>query len=67
VRLAVSDLVAYRAGEMAERFALRGFDAVHLASASRLAERFTDLRVLTFDDRLEEAARVVSVPVYGEA
>ncbi len=54
-RLAVSNLVAYRAGEMAERYALRGFDAVHLASAARLRERFGDLRFLAFDDRLLEA------------
>ena len=52
---------------MAERFALRGFDAVHLASASRLGERFTDLRLLAFDDWLVVAAREASVPVYGEA
>lgn len=66
VRLAVSNLVAYRAGEMAERYALRGFDAIHLASASRLGERFVDLRFLAFDDRLVGAARRASVPVYGE-
>ncbi len=30
-RLAVSNLIAYRAGELAERHALRGYDAVHLA------------------------------------
>ena len=63
VRQAVSDRVAYRAGEMAQRYALRGFDAVHLASAARLRERFRDLRFLAFDDRLEEAARRV-MPLY---
>lgn len=64
-RLAVSDAVARRAGDMAEEYALRGFDAVHLASAARLKERFGDLRFLAFDDRLVDAARR-SVPVYGE-
>jgi uncharacterized protein len=64
IRLAVSNLVAYRTGEMAERYALRGFDVIHLASAVRLGERFDDLRFLAFDDRLVEAARGVSVPVY---
>lgn len=67
VRLTVSNLVAYRAGEMAERYALRGFDAIHLASAARLGERFSDLRFLAFDDRLTEAARTASVPVYEGA
>ncbi len=55
-----------RAGEMAERYALRGFDALHLASAFRLGERFADVRLLAFDDRLVEAARAASVPVFGE-
>src|SRR5215210_4084498 len=66
VRISVSNLVAYRAGEMAERYALRGFDAVHLASAVRLGERFADERFLAFDDRFVEAARAASVPVFEE-
>lgn len=64
-RLAVSNLVAHRAGEMAERYSLRGFDAVHLASAARLEERFEDLRFLAFDERLTAAAREVPLTVYG--
>jgi len=67
VRISVSNLVAYRAGEMAERHALRGFDAIHLASAARLGERFDDLYFLAFDARLVEAARGASVPVYERA
>lgn len=63
-RIPVSNLVAYRAGEMAERYALRGFDAIHLASAVWLGERFDGLRFLAFDDRLVEAARGASVLVY---
>ena len=66
VRLAVSNLVAYRAGEMAGRYALRGFDAIHLASATRLGERLGGLRFLAFDDHLVAAAREASLPVYGE-
>ena len=75
VRILVSNLVAYRAWEVAERYALRGFDAIHLAapsfdaihlaSAVRLGERFDDLCFLAFDDRLVEAARGASVAVYG--
>jgi predicted nucleic acid-binding protein len=65
-RLAVSNLVAYHAGELAERHALRGYDAVHLASAVRLSERFEDLRFLAFDDRLNDAARDADLAVYGD-
>lgn len=65
-RLVPSNLVAHRAGELAERYALRGFDAIHLASALRLAERFEDLHFLAFDGRLTDAAREAELPVYGE-
>jgi predicted nucleic acid-binding protein len=62
-RLAVSNLVSYRAGVLAQLYALRGFDAIHLASAARLLERFQDLRFLTFDDRLKVEARRM-MPLY---
>ena len=65
-RLVVSNLVAYRAGEMARRYALRGFDAIHLASAVPLGERFEDLCFLAFDVRLTDAARQASLTVYGD-
>ena len=64
VRIPVSELIAYRAGEMSERYALRGFDAIHLASASRLHERLVGLKFLAFGTRLVAAARAASVPVY---
>ena len=67
VRLIVSNLVAHRAGKMAERYSLRGFDAIHLASAARLREDFVDLQFLTFDARLVAAARGSLVPVYERA
>jgi predicted nucleic acid-binding protein len=57
VWISVSNLVAYRAGEMAERYDLRGFDAIHLASAARLGEEFSGVRFLACDARLMEAAR----------
>ena len=57
--------LAYRAGEMAERNDLRGFDAIHLANAARLGERFSDVRFLAFDARLMEAARGTPVQAYG--
>lgn len=62
-RLAVSNLVAYRAGTLAGQYALRGFDAIHLASAVRLGERFEGLEFLAFDERLTDAARQL-LPVY---
>ncbi len=65
-RLNVSNPVAYQAGELAERHALRGYDAVHLASAVRLSERFEDLCFLAFDDRLNDAARGADLAVYGD-
>jgi predicted nucleic acid-binding protein len=57
-RLAVSNYIAYSAGELADSYALRGFDAVHLASALHLAERFEESSFLAFDERLSTAAKV---------
>ena len=65
VRISVSNLVVYRAGEMAERFDLRGLDAIHLANAARLGGRFSDVRFLAFHARLMEAAREAPVQAYG--
>jgi len=65
-RLAVSDRVAYSAGELAHKYALRGFDAVHLASALYFAQRFEELSFLAFDARLVTAAKSASMSVYGE-
>jgi predicted nucleic acid-binding protein len=38
-RLNVSNQLVYHAGEPAEKYALRGYDSVHLASAFRSAVR----------------------------
>lgn len=51
-RLYVSDLLSYRAGDLAQQHALRGYDAIHLASALRLGESFEDLSFLAFDGSL---------------
>ena len=53
----LSAKVARRAGELAERRALRGFDAIHLASALEM-EELTGAApsFCCFDDRLREAA-----------
>ena len=63
-RLNVSDALSRRAGDLAERHALRGYDSVHLASALRFAERLPDLSFLAFDGRLSEAARDASLNLY---
>jgi predicted nucleic acid-binding protein len=54
--------VGREAGDFAERYALRGFDALHLASFAAIARRAgaRDTRFSSFDDRLNKAARDVS-------
>ena len=57
-QLAVVELdrsVAETAGEVAERFALRAYDAVHLASALTVSE--DGLVLVTWDEQLGVAAR----------
>ena len=59
-RFVVAELtgsVVHLAGELAERHALRGFDAIHLASAVEFGQMVgTPPRFLCFDDRLASAA-----------
>ena len=62
-RVTVTDDIALSAGNVAQRHALRGLDAIHLASAVWMMQFFRDLVFLTFDDRLMQAARQV-MPVY---
>lgn len=58
VRLDLTDGVARRGGALAERHALRGADAVHLASAITYGEAATDPVTFWSDDlRLVRAAR----------
>ena len=65
--LDVSWPVSRLAGELAERHGLRGFDAIHLASALTLKTRLGSM--ITFsssDHRLEDAAQSESLNVYKE-
>lgn len=64
-RLGLTEGLAREAGELAEEHALRGFDAVHLASALRLRQRFPRSAFLAFDERLSSAAKRASLPVPG--
>ncbi|MGH2540409.1 MAG: type II toxin-antitoxin system VapC family toxin [Actinomycetota bacterium] len=53
--------LAYEAGALAERFALRGYDAVHLASA--LAVHAGRTAMLTWDRGLSQAAAASGLSV----
>ncbi len=54
----VSASVCREAGELAERYRLRGYDAVHLASYLEVARGagVTETQFSSFDDRLSRAA-----------
>ena len=52
-----TELVVRSAGGLAERHALRGFDAIHLAAALELRAPGIVVEFACFDDRLERAAR----------
>lgn len=44
------------AGSLAGTYTLKGYDAMHLASALRLQKVYSDLRFLSYDNRLNRAA-----------
>jgi uncharacterized protein len=60
-RLEVDDLLVRRAGELAQRHALRGYDAVHLAAAERVRDDATVM--VAGDHRLCEAAEAIGLAV----
>ena len=57
--LVASDSLCRAAGKLAEKYSLRGFDSIHLASFSEVARRAgaDATRFSSFDDRLNVAAR----------
>lgn len=55
--LGVVDSLSRHAGTLAREYALRGFDAIHLASALYADRTVGSVRLLAFDDRLMVAAR----------
>ena|SRR5665811_422958 len=67
LHLEVSNTLTGHAGELAQAHTLRGFDAIHLASALHFAKEFDDLRFLAFDKRLNDAAREASLTTYGDS
>jgi predicted nucleic acid-binding protein len=52
--IVLTEGLAERAGELADAFALRGYDAVHLASAEAIAD--PDTLLVTADHDLASAA-----------
>jgi uncharacterized protein len=62
LKLEATDSLCRAAGELAERYHLRGFDSIHLASFAEVARRagVTDTRFSSFDDRLNGAARTLA-------
>jgi predicted nucleic acid-binding protein len=62
----LSDSLVHSAGALAERHALRGYDAVQLAAALELRAAGGPVEFCAFDDRLNRAARrerlVMSAP-----
>lgn len=59
----LDERIARRAGDVAERLGLRGFDAIHLASALELRDLTrADVAFLAFDARLAAAASVEGLP-----
>jgi predicted nucleic acid-binding protein len=62
LKVEVSEEVVRQAGELAEAHALRGFDAIQLASARWLARKTRKpLRLLAFDDRMHKAAHALGL------
>lgn len=57
-----------RAGDLAERYGLRGYDSVHLAAAESLLvdHRRRAVRLACFDDRLNKAARELGLAVLND-
>ena len=53
----ITEPLVRRAGLLAERHGLRGYDAVHLAAALEMARAGGDVVVACFDERLRRAGR----------
>jgi uncharacterized protein len=59
VSIVATNALCRVAGDLAEKYALRGFDSIHLASFAEVARRAgpRQTQFSSFDDRLNEAAR----------
>ena len=64
VRVEVTDTLVNRAGGLAETHRLRGYDAVHLASALWLRDRLPEAPLFaSWDDALDVAAQREGLPL----
>jgi predicted nucleic acid-binding protein len=59
----VDEALAHRAGELAEAYQLRGYDAVHLAAAERL--RDPSVVLVAGDAALLEAGTIAGIAIAG--
>lgn len=67
IHVIVTSSLVRLAGQLAERHALRGFDAIHLSSAIRVRQRFPDgpWTFAVFDKRLQAAAEAEGFALLG--
>ena len=66
VRIQVEEAVLRRAGDLAEAFALRGYDSVQLAAADHLRSGSgRPVLFASFDHRLNEAASLLGCQLLG--
>lgn len=65
LQIAPTEAMVRRAGDLAERFGLRGYDSVHLAAAESLrVEQGADLlRFVSFDRVLNQSAETLGLPL----
>lgn len=66
-RVRVSNALAHEAGDLARRHRLRGFDAIHLASALKLGRQVLGEQVAfaCFDERLVAGGRAERLEIVG--
>lgn len=64
-QIAPTEAMIRRAGDLAERFSLRGYDSVHLAAAEslRVGQGADLLRFASFDERLNQSAAELGLPL----
>ena len=60
-QIEVTEALARRGGELAQAYGLRGYDAVHLAAASAVAD--SDVVLVTGDSVLANAANSIGIAV----
>ncbi len=55
--ISITEDISYLAGNLAEKYALRGFDAIHLASYLSFMRKIRkDIKFSSFDNKLNKAA-----------